>query len=84
MHWQDQRNTTSADHLDRKVMNLCIIYIKKTADNNIHIIYLMQDIDIIVTYSDPSGTIRVKTIRSRDLSASWVWKNPGEENRDQA
>lgn len=39
-----------------------------------------KDIDIIVTYSDPSGAVRIRSIRSRDLSASWVWKNPGNEN----
>ncbi|KAK4491491.1 hypothetical protein RD792_002241 [Penstemon davidsonii] len=42
-----------------------------------------KDIDIIVTYSDPSGAIRVRRIPSRDLSTSWVWKNPGDEKRDQ-
>ncbi|KAL2519849.1 putative galacturonosyltransferase 3 [Forsythia ovata] len=39
-----------------------------------------KDIDIIVTYSDPSGAVRIRSVRSRDLSASWVWKNPSNEN----
>ncbi|KAL6546167.1 hypothetical protein OROGR_010041 [Orobanche gracilis] len=39
--------------------------------------------DIIVTYSDPSGAVQVRSIKSKDLSPSWVWKSPGDENRDQ-
>ncbi|KAL1827875.1 hypothetical protein ACET3Z_006287 [Daucus carota] len=35
-----------------------------------------KDIDIIVTYSDISGDVRIKSVKSKDLSASWVWKNP--------
>lgn len=41
----------------------------------------MQDIDIIVTYTDTSGAIRIRTVKSKDLSASWVWKNPIDENQ---
>ncbi|KAL6496774.1 putative galacturonosyltransferase 3 [Orobanche hederae] len=39
--------------------------------------------DIIVTYNDPSGAVQVRSMKSKDLSASWVWKSPGDENRDQ-
>ncbi|CAI9769764.1 unnamed protein product [Fraxinus pennsylvanica] len=39
-----------------------------------------KDIDIIVTYSDLSGAVRIRSVRSRDLSASWVWKSPSNEN----
>lgn len=42
-----------------------------------------KDIDIIVTYSDPSGAIRVSSVRARDLSASWVWKDPLDEDHHQ-
>lgn len=42
-----------------------------------------KDIEIMVTYSAPSGAIQVRTVRSRDLSASWVWRSPGDQNRDQ-
>ncbi|WOG87840.1 hypothetical protein DCAR_0207072 [Daucus carota subsp. sativus] len=38
--------------------------------------YPVQDIDIIVTYSDISGDVQIKSVKSKDLSASWVWKNP--------
>ncbi|XP_023740349.1 probable galacturonosyltransferase 3 [Lactuca sativa] len=40
-----------------------------------------KDIDIIVTYTDTSGAIRIKTIKSKDLSPSWVWKNPIDDNQ---
>ncbi|KAL0334494.1 UNVERIFIED_CONTAM: putative serine/threonine-protein kinase PIX13 [Sesamum radiatum] len=43
-----------------------------------------KEIDIMVTYSDPSGAVQVRSVRSRDLSASWVWKSPGEGKRDQS
>lgn len=42
----------------------------------------MQDIDIIVTYSDASGTVRAMRVKSDNLSKSWVWKNPSDENDD--
>ncbi|KAL8142560.1 hypothetical protein V2J09_015592, partial [Rumex salicifolius] len=42
-----------------------------------------KDIDIIVTYSDPSGAIRVSSVRARDLSPSWVWKDPLDEDEHQ-
>lgn len=35
-----------------------------------------KDIDIIVTYSDINGDVRIRSVKSKDLSASWVWKNP--------
>ncbi|KAK4437553.1 putative galacturonosyltransferase 3 [Sesamum alatum] len=43
-----------------------------------------KDIDIMVTYSDPSGAVQVRSVRSMDLSASWVWKSPGEGKHDQS
>lgn len=36
----------------------------------------VEDIDIMVTYSDASGTIRVNSVKARDLSSSWVWQTP--------
>lgn len=44
---------------------------------------VIQDIDIIVTYNDPSGAIKTSRVKSRDLSASWVWKDPDDVNSDQ-
>ncbi|XP_074275773.1 putative galacturonosyltransferase 3 [Silene latifolia] len=35
-----------------------------------------KDIDIMVTYSHPSGAVRVGSVRARDLSSSWVWQTP--------
>ncbi|PWA75218.1 galacturonosyltransferase 3 [Artemisia annua] len=37
---------------------------------------VQKDIDIIVTYTDTSGAIRIRTVKSKDLSPSWVWTNP--------
>ncbi|KAL6963595.1 putative galacturonosyltransferase 3 [Sarracenia purpurea var. burkii] len=42
-----------------------------------------MDIDIIVTYTDTSGSVRIRTVKSRDLSTSWVWRSPTDENKDQ-
>lgn len=42
-----------------------------------------KDIDIIVTYSDISGAVLIRSVKSKDLSASWVWKNPIDGNHDQ-
>ncbi|XP_057966306.1 probable galacturonosyltransferase 3 isoform X2 [Malania oleifera] len=42
-----------------------------------------KDIDIIAAYSDASGTVKISSVRTRDLSASWVWENPIGENHDQ-
>ncbi|XP_059647377.1 probable galacturonosyltransferase 3 isoform X2 [Cornus florida] len=42
-----------------------------------------QNIDIIVAYSDTSGAIRIRTVKSRDLSASWVWKSPIDKKHGQ-
>lgn len=39
-----------------------------------------KDIDIIVTYNDPSGAVRISTVKSRDLSASWIWRSPSDED----
>nr|XP_023913647.1 probable galacturonosyltransferase 3 isoform X1 [Quercus suber] len=43
-----------------------------------------QDIDIIATYSDTSGAIRISRVKMRDLSASWVWENPMDVHHDQS
>ncbi|KAL8267434.1 hypothetical protein R6Q59_004778 [Mikania micrantha] len=40
-----------------------------------------KDIDIIVTYTDTSGAIKIRTVNSKDLSASWVWKNPIDDDQ---
>lgn len=42
-----------------------------------------KDVEIMLTYSDRYGAIKVRTVRSTDLSASWVWKIPGDRNHDQ-
>jgi alpha-1,4-galacturonosyltransferase len=36
-----------------------------------------------VTYTDPSGAIRIKTVKSSDLSNSWVWEIPSDGSEDQ-
>ena len=43
----------------------------------------VQDFDITVTYTDPSGAVRLRKVKGRDLSASWVLENPNNVNRDQ-
>ncbi|CAL1399314.1 unnamed protein product [Linum trigynum] len=35
-----------------------------------------KDIDIIASYSDPSGRMRVSRVKMKSLSASWVLENP--------
>jgi hypothetical protein len=47
-------------------------------------IHFIQDIDIIATYSDTSGAIRISRVKMRDLSASWVWENPMDVHHDQS
>ncbi|XP_058785833.1 probable galacturonosyltransferase 3 [Vicia villosa] len=42
-----------------------------------------KDIDIIATYSDASGHIRLARLKMRDLSDSWVWENPSNANTEQ-
>ncbi|GFY89749.1 galacturonosyltransferase 3 [Actinidia rufa] len=42
-----------------------------------------MDINIIVTYTDISGSVRIRTVKSRDLSASWVWRSASDEDNDQ-
>ncbi|XP_020115246.1 probable galacturonosyltransferase 3 isoform X2 [Ananas comosus] len=39
-----------------------------------------QGIDITVTYTDPAGHIKIYTVNSRELSSSWVWVNPANQN----
>ncbi|XP_015882881.2 probable galacturonosyltransferase 3 [Ziziphus jujuba] len=42
-----------------------------------------KDIDIIASYSDTSGAVRISRVKMRDLSASWVLENPIDRNHDQ-
>lgn len=42
----------------------------------------VKDIDIMVTYSDASGAVRVGSVKAKDLSPSWVWKIPGSHHDD--
>lgn len=42
----------------------------------------VQDIDIIVTYTDTSGSVRIRSVKSGDLSASWNWRSPTDEITD--
>lgn len=44
---------------------------------------LVQDTDIIVTYTDAVGDIQTSTIKAKDLSDSWVWEDPDDENHKQ-
>lgn len=43
---------------------------------------LMQNIDILVTYTDANGAVRTRSINSKDLSTSWVWRYPSDEDGD--
>ncbi|XP_021903700.1 probable galacturonosyltransferase 3 isoform X3 [Carica papaya] len=43
-----------------------------------------KDIDILATYSDHSGTVRIGKVKMGDLSASWILENPVDGNRDEA
>lgn len=42
-----------------------------------------KDIDIVATYTDTSGVVRLGTVKSKDLSASWYWEDPVNERQDQ-
>ncbi|KAF4373980.1 hypothetical protein F8388_007886 [Cannabis sativa] len=42
-----------------------------------------QDFDITVMYTDPSGAVRLRKVKGRDLSASWVLEHPNNANSDQ-
>lgn len=44
------------------------------------LLFFVQDVDIIVTYTDASGAIQTSTIKSKDLSPSWVWEGPDDKN----
>lgn len=43
----------------------------------------IQDVDIIATYSDTFGAVRISRVKMRDLSSSWVLKNPSAGNHEQ-
>lgn len=38
---------------------------------------LSQDVNIVATYSDHYGNIRLGRVKMGDLSSSWVLENPG-------
>ncbi|XP_042507873.1 probable galacturonosyltransferase 3 isoform X2 [Macadamia integrifolia] len=42
-----------------------------------------EDIEIVATYSDASGAIQTSAVKSKDLSASWVWENPVKKIHDE-
>ncbi|KAI3956185.1 hypothetical protein MKW98_008703 [Papaver atlanticum] len=42
-----------------------------------------DDIDITATYIDASGAVQISTVQSKDLSSSWVWQHPNDENLHQ-
>ncbi|KAM3220568.1 putative galacturonosyltransferase 3 [Capsicum annuum] len=41
-----------------------------------------KNIDILVTYTDANGAVRTRSINSKDLSTSWVWRYPSDEDGD--
>ncbi|CAJ1972936.1 unnamed protein product [Sphenostylis stenocarpa] len=41
-----------------------------------------KDIDIIATYSDASGHVRLARLKMRGLSDSWIWENPTSGNNE--
>lgn len=45
-------------------------------------VHSVQDIDIIATYSGTSGDIKIKRVKMKDLSASWVLENPIDKGHD--
>ncbi|KAJ4962175.1 hypothetical protein NE237_022114 [Protea cynaroides] len=42
-----------------------------------------EGIEIIATYSDASGAIQTSAVKSKDLSASWIWENTAEKNHNE-
>lgn len=42
----------------------------------------VKDIEIMVTYSDASGAVRVGSVKAKDLSSSWVWQTPSNQYDD--
>ncbi|CAN4112626.1 unnamed protein product [Withania somnifera] len=41
-----------------------------------------KNIDILVTYTDANGAVRTWSLNSKDLSNSWVWRYPSDEDGD--
>ncbi|XP_061355739.1 probable galacturonosyltransferase 3 [Gastrolobium bilobum] len=41
-----------------------------------------KDIDIIATYSDATGHVRLARLKMRGLSDSWIWENPTHGNNE--
>lgn len=46
------------------------------------LLLVMQNIDILVTYTDANGAVRTRSINSKDLSTSWIWRYPSDEDGD--
>lgn len=40
----------------------------------------VQDIDVIATYSDVSGAVRISRVKMSHLSASWILENPSDRD----
>ncbi|XP_019705550.2 probable galacturonosyltransferase 3 [Elaeis guineensis] len=38
-----------------------------------------KDVEITIMYADASGSLKVHKVNSKDLSASWMWKNNNDE-----
>lgn len=87
---QDQATPsyTSVDksgNLDVKVSSGAghkLIASQKSEEEMLISFFLFQDIDIMVTYSDASGAVRVGSVKAKDLSSSWVWKTPTSHHDD--
>ncbi|OVA00617.1 Glycosyl transferase [Macleaya cordata] len=58
-------------------------YKQDTSDGKADNRLLEEDIYITATYTDASGAVRINTVKSKDLSASWVWQNPDDESSNQ-
>lgn len=42
-------------------------------------LFFAQDVEITTMYADASGSLKVHKVSSKDLSASWMWKNHNDE-----
>ncbi|KAF9594662.1 hypothetical protein IFM89_034345 [Coptis chinensis] len=58
-------------------------YNKERKSGELDSYLLEEDIDIIATYTDAYGVVQISTVKSKDLSASWVWQNPDNKSHDQ-
>ncbi|KAG9443096.1 hypothetical protein H6P81_018950 [Aristolochia fimbriata] len=41
-----------------------------------------ENVNILATYTDASGDIRTVSVNSKDLSDSWFWENPADQNHE--